>query len=202
MQSESPVLLLVEDNTMLRSTLRRYLDQRLPAKVVEAASAMEALDLAARYRPDVVLLDLSLPDASGAAVIGQLRSVIPGARLIAMASHLERLHSDEATRAGAWASIPKEALGSQLEALVWRALPSSNLNLSARLTQWRVVARTGYPGQFARWLTESLVWASQEVRWFDLNGPWAGKPRTRLLYVANVVELVLVLAVRQHVVGA
>ncbi len=201
MQPKGPVVLLVEDNVTLRRTLHQYLACRLPIVVVEAGTASDAVEFARRYHPSVILLDLSLPDAPGVAAITKLKSIERAARLIAMVSHLELQHSKEAARAGAWACVPKEMLGSQLEALIWRALPSSGLPFGGQLNRWQVIVRTGPLGAICTALSDASAWIANEIDWLDRNGPWARQPRTRLLYLANVVELVLVLALRQHAVG-
>jgi len=201
MQVKGPVVLLVEDNVTLRSTLRCYLDRRLPVQLLEAASAAEALALTRRYDPDVILLDLSLPDQPGLTAIAPLREGRPSRRIIVMASQPEQQHGEAAARAGAWACIPKDALGSQLEPLLWRALPSGNLSLAARCTRWQQIARASRFGRVERSLAGALALVGQGTRWLDAHGPWSGKPRTRLLYLANVMELALVLVVQQHALG-
>lgn len=201
MESSAPVLLLVEDNPTLRSTLHHYLERRLPFTLVEAANAGDAVACAKRYRPSIILLDLSLPDAPGVAAISKLQSIGHKARLIAMVSHLECQHSEEAARAGAWACVPKEMLGSQLEPLLWRALPSDELSLGGRLNRWQAILRTGQLSQLYCTLLDVCAWVTREIEWLDRNGPWSGQPRTRVLYLANVLELVIVLAFRQHAVG-
>jgi DNA-binding NtrC family response regulator len=202
MQVEGPVVLLVEDNGTLRSTLRRYLERRLPVVPVEAATASEAVLYAKRYRPAVILLDLSLPDAPGVAAIEKLQSIGHGGRLIVMVSHLERQYSEQAARAGAWACIPKEMLGSRLETLVWRALPPSKLSIGHRLNRWQVAVQAGRLGTLRNALSDAWAGLICQLQWLNDHGPWADRPRTRLLYLANVVELVLVLVIRQHTAGA
>ncbi len=202
MQVEGPVVLLVEDNVTLRRTLHRYLEHRLPVVLVEAATASEAVLYAKRFRPAVILLDLSLPDAPGVAAIEKLQSVGHGARLIVMVSHLERQYSEQATRAGAWACIPKEMLGSQLETFVWRALPPGRLSIGHRLNRWQVVVQAGRLGTLHSVISEAWAGLICQLQWLNEHGPWADRPRTRLLYLANVIELALVLVIRQHTAGA
>lgn len=201
MESEGPIVLLVEGNATLRNTLRRYLDQRLPGRLIEATDAAQATALARSYQPDVILLDLSLPDQLGVAVISVLQSARPNVRIIAMASSVERLHAEAAERLGAWECISKEALGSQLESAVWRALPADGLSIESRLTRWQVTARASRLGLLHRQFAVGWDQLCQGIRWLDLNGPWMGRPRTRLLYLANIVELALVVAVQQHAIA-
>ena len=78
MTSTLPLVLLVEDDP----AIRRFLRAVLPAKgyrLIEAITAAEALDKAARERPDLVVLDLGLPDRDGLEVLRELRewSAVP-----------------------------------------------------------------------------------------------------------------------------
>ncbi len=201
MHPRDPVVLLVEDNLVLRSTLHQYLQRRLPVTVIEAAAVSEAVVLTKRYCPAVTLLDLSLPDAPGVTAIAELQSIGQSGRLIVMVNHLERQYCEEATRAGAWACVPKEMLGSQLETLVWKALPAERLRVGARVKRWKTVAWTGRLGTVRSVVAGAWLWLAPEIEWLNENGPWANRPRTRWLYLANVVELVLVFVLRQHQVG-
>ncbi len=67
-----PLVLVVEDETQMRRFLRASLTAH-GYRVIEAATAAEALQQATAYNPDVVLLDLGLPDMDGLAVTRQLR---------------------------------------------------------------------------------------------------------------------------------
>lgn len=207
MAQRETAILLVEDNQILRTALRLHLSHRFPVRVIEASSASEARILARQHRPVLILLDLSLPDEAGLAAIPLLRSAQPRARVVAMASGLDRPYHDLAARRGAWAFLPKEDLGQELDAIVWRALPSRYRGLPylasmARLIDWQAVSRTGYPELLSRPLLGAWLRLTEAVHWLDLNGPWAGKPRTRWLYLANVIELALAAAVKQHAIGA
>lgn len=177
------VLLLVEDNQTLRWTLRRHLQSRLPANLVEASTAAGALALAGRLRPDVVLLDLSLPDEPGVALLPRLRAINPAVRIVAMSDYLDRDYREELLGAGAWDYLPKEALGNRLEPVLVAALRAS---LPVPLAHWRAIRQ--YLGASGSALTEA-------IHWLDVHGPWAGKPRIRVLYLANVAMLVLTVIV-------
>jgi DNA-binding NarL/FixJ family response regulator len=191
-----PALLLVEDNGTLRRTLRRHLERRLPVDLVEAASGAEALALARRREPDVILLDMSLPDQSGIALIPQLQSEGRTPRIIVMSGYRDRLFDDKVMHAGAWACVSKETLGSQLEPLLWRALRAANGGLFGPAASRSRILKGLSLGLADAWTTIGLG-----IHWLDLNGPWAGKPRTRLLYLANVVELALVFVLKHQAFG-
>ena len=199
MSRKRPVLLLVEDNQMLRRTLRRYLEQHLPVEVIEATSAADAVATALRHEPELVLLDLTLPDEPGLAIISRLRSSGSSPRVVVMGDYRDRQLVDEVTAQGAWAYVAKESLGSELASLIREAVRADET-----VTR-RATAPTGVPARcvaaVGRGLARGAASINQGIHWLDANGPWTGKPRTRLLYLANVVELALVIAVKHHSFG-
>ena len=76
-------VLLVDDVQELRMLVRQALGRRGGFEVVaEAADGQSAIEEAARMQPDVVVLDLGLPDLAGQEVLSMLRSAAPGARVV------------------------------------------------------------------------------------------------------------------------
>jgi two-component system KDP operon response regulator KdpE len=99
LSSSEPLVLVVEDDPQVR----RFLRTTLPTggyRVVEAVTAAEASSLALQYVPDVVLLDLGLPDADGVDVIRKIRAWSSLPIIVVSARELER-HKIEALDAGA-----------------------------------------------------------------------------------------------------
>lgn len=89
MSSSDPLLLLVEDDPQVRRFLRTSLPPQ-GYQLIEAETGREGVALAAQYLPDVVLLDLGLPDMDGVEVIGQLRAWSTVPILVISARELER----------------------------------------------------------------------------------------------------------------
>ena len=90
-------LLLVDDHTILREGLRSLLELQPDLHVVgEAGNFEDAVDLANRLQPDVVLTDIGLPGRSGLLLVRELRKVCPAARVIVLTAHA----SEEYIRAG------------------------------------------------------------------------------------------------------
>ncbi len=76
-------VLIVDDHAVLRQGLRLILREAADLSVVgEAASGMEAVERAKALAPDIVLLDIQLPDVSGVEVARQIRSVRPETRIL------------------------------------------------------------------------------------------------------------------------
>ena len=108
-------VLIVDDQPLVRRGLREILaeDSRISA-VGEAATAAEALALARDQDWDIVILDISLPDASGVSVLRQLRSEQPTLRIIMFSFHTAEAVVRACLRAGAAGYLTKEAGPDQL----------------------------------------------------------------------------------------
>lgn len=83
-----PTVLVIDDEPQIRRAVRQAL-AGLPASTLEAATGAEGIALAAARRPDVVILDLGLPDATGLAVCRELRRWSRVPLLVLSARHAE-----------------------------------------------------------------------------------------------------------------
>lgn len=102
-------LLLVEDEPLIRHGLRMWLDQVLDVTVVgEASNGAEAVLLAQALRPDVVLVDLSIPPMDGISTTTALRRAVPQSAVVLLS-----LQDDAATRARAQAAGSVAFVGKQ-----------------------------------------------------------------------------------------
>jgi two-component system, NarL family, response regulator LiaR len=95
-------ILIVDDHAVVREGLRTFLELQDGLEVVgEAGDGEEALPLAERLEPDVVLMDLVMPKLDGVGAMRELRRRVPGARVIVLTSFLEDDRLLPAIRAGA-----------------------------------------------------------------------------------------------------
>ena len=109
-------LLLVDDHTIVREGLRALLTQTPGIAVVgEAGTGAQALAAAAQLQPDVVILDLNLPDLPGTVVLQQLAQVAPQTRTLVLSMHDGPEYVWSAIQAGAVGYLVK---GSGLQDLV------------------------------------------------------------------------------------
>jgi CheY-like chemotaxis protein len=100
-------VILVDDAPSTRRLLRAVLDCVTSLEVVdEAASGHQAIESAGRLLPDVVLLDLSLPDTDGAQLLPELLRVAPDAKIVIL-SNTSRSAGPELVAAGAAGFIEK-----------------------------------------------------------------------------------------------
>nr|WP_181447961.1 response regulator transcription factor [Dissulfurirhabdus thermomarina] len=106
---------MVDDHPLFREGLKALIRRSGRFEVAgEAGTGREALDLAAALRPDLVTLDLALPDANGHELIGGLRRAAPSARILVVSMHGRFEYIAAAFRAGAHGYIVKEATGERL----------------------------------------------------------------------------------------
>ena len=103
-------VLVVDDHAVVREGLRGFLDLQDGIEVVgEAADGNEALEKAARLRPDVVLMDLVMPRLDGVSAMRRLHERLPRARVIVLTSFVDDDKLLPAVRAGAAGYLLKNA---------------------------------------------------------------------------------------------
>jgi DNA-binding NarL/FixJ family response regulator len=75
-------ILLVEGHAIVRAGFQRLLQSRPDSRLIETSTAAEGLQLQAEHRPDVIILDLKLPDANGLTVLREMLRRDPGAMVL------------------------------------------------------------------------------------------------------------------------
>lgn len=107
--SEPISIMLVDDHKMIRMGLAAYFATLADIQVVaEADSGKAALDLIQTHVPDVVLMDLNMPEMDGVEATRQLRSVSPRTQVIVLTSHHDDEYIFPAIRAGALSYLLKD----------------------------------------------------------------------------------------------
>lgn len=106
--SDPKTVLVADDEPMLRRLVLATI-RRLPLRVLEAASGPEALALARQERPDLMLLDVGLPEVDGFAVCRALKTdpVTAGIKVVMLTARAQRQDLDRGAEAGADAYITK-----------------------------------------------------------------------------------------------
>lgn len=108
-------LLIADDHAVLRSGLRMLLDAQPDMSVVaEAANGQEAVDKARLERPDVVLLDLTMPGTGGLEVIQALKTATPDVRVLVLTMHDDVGYLRRALEAGSSGYVLKRAADAEL----------------------------------------------------------------------------------------
>ena len=128
-------ILIADDHGVLRAGLRALLNAEPGLEVVgEAADGLTALQLAAELRPDVALMDLSMPGLDGIQATRQLKETLPGTRVLILTVHEDESLLREAIQAGASGYIIKRAVESELINAI-RAVHSGDLYVHPTLTR-------------------------------------------------------------------
>jgi two-component system nitrate/nitrite response regulator NarL len=108
-------VLLVDDHPFVREGIKSHLATQSGIKVVgEAGNGEEALRQAARLRPDVVLMDISMPSMNGLEAMSRLRRKAPRARVLVLTMHENREYIARVFRLGARAFIRKDSSPDEL----------------------------------------------------------------------------------------
>jgi len=111
--------IVVDDFPLVRDGVARALDADPAIEVVaQTGSGREALELAAKLRPDVMILDLRLPDLGGLAVLDKLRTSQPEIRVVVMTASEEASALLDAIAAGAAGYLSKRSTGEELRQAV------------------------------------------------------------------------------------
>lgn len=109
--SESIRLLLVDDHAVVRDGYRRLLETRPDLTIVgEAATAREAFEQYRSLTPDVLVLDLGLPDIGGVELIQRLIQRDERARILVFSMHRDPIFVAQSLRAGALGYVTKSSL--------------------------------------------------------------------------------------------
>jgi two-component system, NarL family, response regulator DevR len=110
-QSREPIaVLVVDDHGLVREGMRRLLDAEDGMRVVgEARTANEALALTRHLTPDVVVLDVRLPDRHGVEICSEIRQLSPDTRILVCSALSEGSALVDAAKAGADGFVSKEA---------------------------------------------------------------------------------------------
>ena len=81
-------LLLVDDHAVVRSGLRMLLENERDMEIIgEASSARQAIELATQLKPNVILMDIGLPDLSGIDATREIKKLLPEAAIVALTIH-------------------------------------------------------------------------------------------------------------------
>lgn len=108
-------ILSVDDHLLLREGIASVLEGESDMTLVgEAANGLEAIQLFKRHRPDVVLMDLRMPDMNGLDAIAAIRAEAPSARIIVLTTYAGDVQALAALKAGACGYLLKSMLRKEL----------------------------------------------------------------------------------------
>ena len=128
-------LVIAEDQRLIRELLSALLAREPELNVVgEAATGKEAVELTSRLRPDLLVLDIGLPDIDGAEVAGILKNALPAPKLLVLSVHSDKRHVRQLLEAGADGYVLKSSAFRDLVSGI-RAVMEGNVYLSPDITR-------------------------------------------------------------------
>ena len=108
-------LLLVDDHAVVRSGLRMLLSAESDMEIVgEASTAAQAIEEAGVVKPDVILMDIGLPDLSGIDATREIKKRFPAISIVALTIHEDEEYFFKMLEAGASGYVPKRAAPEEL----------------------------------------------------------------------------------------
>ncbi|MFN0155968.1 MAG: response regulator [Gaiella sp.] len=108
-------VLIADDHPVVRSGVKSLLDAEDDIEVVaEAGDATRAVFESIETKPDVIVLDLTMPGVEGMSLVEKLRQTVPASRIVVLSMHDSPRHVRDAHAAGASGYVPKEAADADL----------------------------------------------------------------------------------------
>lgn len=127
-------ILLADDHKLVRQGFRLILLSQPDMDVVgETGNGREAVELARTLRPDVVVMDVTMPELNGIEATRRIREISPHIRVLALSVHRDSVYVREIIRAGAEGYLLKESADTDLLAAV-RAVAAGNSYLSPEVS--------------------------------------------------------------------
>ena len=108
-------VIVADDNVPVRSTLRRFIEKRYAARVIaEAGNGLEAIGAAEQERPDLVILDISMPIMDGFIAAQNIKALYPDVPIIMISGNMDAGSIKEAFRCGAHGCLSKVTMCKEL----------------------------------------------------------------------------------------
>ncbi|MDZ4669672.1 MAG: response regulator transcription factor [Phototrophicales bacterium] len=154
-------IVLADDHTVLRSGLRLLLDNQPHLQVVaEASNGIQALSMTQQHQPDVLLLDINMPEADGLSIIPQVRQTSPQTKILILTMHEDGNYLQQAIQAGAVGYLLKKVADVELLMAI-EAVMRNEIYVHSAMTQYLIKPPTA-PA------TEIDPWQSLSEREFDV----------------------------------
>ncbi len=133
----SPIrLMLVDDHQVVRTGLKSFLEAQPNLQVVdEANNGREAIEHALKSRPDIVLMDITMPEMDGLEATRALKRLWPEAVVLALTVHEDKVYFMEMLAAGASGYLTKQAASDELVQAI-QTVAQGHVYLQPALARW------------------------------------------------------------------
>ena len=156
-------LLIVDDHSILRAGLMALLNAETEMEVVgEAGDENSAVTLAVEKQPDVVLMDISMPDGGGIEATRRIKQLVPEARVLILTVHEDKGLMQEAIRSGAMGYILKRAIKSELINAIYTVM-RNELYLHPAMARLLLLENPTLPSKVTESIPEPLTAREIEV---------------------------------------
>jgi DNA-binding NarL/FixJ family response regulator len=187
-------VLLVDDHAVVRMGLKSFFDLLDDIEVVgEASDGSEGVAMARRLKPDVVLMDLLMPNMDGVTAIGRIKAELPETEIVTMTSFIEEEKVTAALEAGASGYVLKDAEADEVADAV-RAAYAGEVHLDpavARLLAQRMRQKKSPEDELVEPLTERekdvLRLLGQGMSNKEIGAALFITERTARTYVSNIL---------------
>ena len=108
-------VLLGDDHRIMRQGLRALLEKEPDIEVIgEAEDGYSTIELARKLKPQVVVMDITMPNLNGIEATHQITKEVPGVKVLALSMHTDQRFVEEMLKAGATGYLPKDCASEEL----------------------------------------------------------------------------------------
>ena len=179
-------IVLVDDHEVLREGLRMVLDRASNLEVVgEAGDGLAALNVSREVRPDVVVMDISMPGVNGLKATEMLKAEIPAAKVLILTRHTDSSYVQQLLNSGASGYLLKQSASEELVRAI-RRVGAGHCYLDPAVTEQVVGIASGAPRGTSA--VKSLSRREEDVLRFVALGFLAKEVASRLGISIKTVE--------------